>query len=302
MSTLSKILILFISINQAFGQFENLKGYFQFPINPGKNSSLAGTFAELRGNHFHSGIDIRTNEKENLEVVSSAEGYVSRINVSTSGFGKALYIQHPNGLTTVYAHLNRFSPEIEAYVRAKQYENKKFQIKLFPKKDELKVKKGQLIALSGNTGGSKGPHLHFEVRNNKSEPINPLYAEFPELQDTIKPLIRSLTFSPITRNASVGGSTEPSFIRFNPKSNIAFNSAIPTQGKIGFGIEVYDNNNGANNQNGIHIIEVYENDKLIFTHMIDKFYHKFTEMSKRAPLNWSKIDKRGGGGFRLKKK
>ena len=135
---------------------------------------LSGTFGELRTNHFHAGLDIKTQKVEGHKVVSSADGYVSRINVSLWGYGNALYVTHPNGYTTVYGHLQKFSPEIDAYVRKKQYKKESFSIRLYPKPGELIVKKGALIALSGNSGSSGGPHLHYEISDVKSNILNPM--------------------------------------------------------------------------------------------------------------------------------
>ena len=130
---------------------------------------FAGTFGELRSNHFHSGLDIKTQQRTGLD---SASGYVSRIKVSHYGYGKALYITHLNGYTTVYGHLNSYGPRIESYVKAKQYEAESYEVELFPNPDELVVNQGDLVAYSGNTGGSGGPHVHFEIRDKNERPLN----------------------------------------------------------------------------------------------------------------------------------
>ena len=126
---------------------------------------LAGTFGELRSNHFHSGVDIKTQQREGVPVNSIGDGTITRIKVSLWGYGKVLYIAHPNGYTSVYGHLQKFSPSIEAYIKKLQYNKKSFEVEVFPDYGELKVSKGELIAYSGNTGGSAGPHLHFEIRS-----------------------------------------------------------------------------------------------------------------------------------------
>lgn len=131
--------------------------------------SLSGSFGELRSNHFHSGLDFRTQQKEGLNVYAIADGYVSRIKISTFGYGKAIYITHANGYTSVYGHLQRASGNIQLYIKQQHYQLQQFEIDVFPKPNELPVKKGEVIALSGNSGGSGGPHLHFEIRNTATE-------------------------------------------------------------------------------------------------------------------------------------
>jgi murein DD-endopeptidase MepM/ murein hydrolase activator NlpD len=165
--------------------------------------ALSANFGELRIDHFHSGIDIRTQGVTGKEVVAAAEGYVSRIGVSPTGFGNALYIRHPSGYSTVYGHLERFTPEIDAYVKAQQYERKSFAVTLFPPKDKFQVKQGDIIAFSGNSGGSGGPHLHFEVRKADSEiPVNPLLFNFGPA-DNIKPVIERLFIYPVIDDSEI---------------------------------------------------------------------------------------------------
>ncbi|MFO7721109.1 MAG: M23 family metallopeptidase, partial [Gillisia sp.] len=168
--------------------------YFTSPLDV--DLVLSGTFGELRSNHFHSGLDIKTQQREGLNVLASAEGYVSRINVQHYGYGKALYIQHPNGYTTVYGHLKKFSPAIEAYIKKQQYAKETYEIELFPTASELKVENGELVAFSGNTGGSGGPHLHFEIRDGQQRPMNPKLFGV-NVKDNQAPVINSLYVYPI---------------------------------------------------------------------------------------------------------
>jgi hypothetical protein len=166
------------------------QSYFILPVS--YDVFLSGTFGELRSNHFHSGIDIRTGGVEGKHVVASAAGYVSRINVSTKGYGNALYITHPNGYTTVYAHLQSFQSNIAFYVKKHQYAQKSFQVELYPPKDLIVVKQGDTIALSGNSGSSVGPHIHYEIRKTSSqEPLNPLLFGL-NIQDKLSPEILNL--------------------------------------------------------------------------------------------------------------
>ncbi|MBQ0147049.1 MAG: M23 family metallopeptidase [Flavobacteriaceae bacterium] len=250
----------------AFGQRAEQPNADKYPktdfINPLEiKNFLAGNFGELRSNHFHSGLDIKTQQKEGLRVLAAGDGYISRINISPTGYGNAIYIDHPNGYTTVYGHLQKFDDVIKEYVRKKQYEQKTFKIELYPEKNELKVTKGQLIALSGNSGGSGGPHLHFEIRDTKTEePINPFYFGF-DIPDTSKPSILGTYIYPIKGKAN--GATN--------RITVANGATINAAGQIGFGIKTYDKHNGAENNNGVHQIEVFVNDEPIYTYTASRF-------------------------------
>ena len=152
-----------ISVNSAYPT-----NYFRKPLDI--PILLSGTFGELRTNHFHAGLDIKTQQVEGLNVYSAAQGYVSRIKISHWGYGKALYITHPNGYTSVYAHLKKFNNRIEAYIKKQQYKKESFEVHVFPTSTELPVSKDEIIAFSGSTGGFVGPHLHFEIRKKGEAP------------------------------------------------------------------------------------------------------------------------------------
>ncbi|CDF79055.1 peptidase, M23 family [Formosa agariphila KMM 3901] len=220
---------------------------------------LAGTFAELRFNHFHSGMDIKTQHREGLNVLASADGFVSRIKISPFGYGKALYITHPNGYTTVYAHLSKLAPKIEAYLKEQQYEKESYTIELFPPIKALVVKKGELVAYSGNTGSSAGPHLHFEIRDKNEHPINPMLFGI-NTKDTTRPLINALYAFPIDEDAQINKSNKKQQIRLikQPDGNFTTES-IEAVGKIGFGIETIDRQDLANNKNGVYNIQTLFN-------------------------------------------
>lgn len=238
------------------------KGDFRNPL--GITNYLAGNFAELRNNHFHSGIDIKTNQKEGYNVYAVADGYISRINVSPRGYGNAIYIDHPNGYTSVYGHLQIFNSVIEEFTRSHQYKNEEFSVEIYPKKDELIVKSGDIIALSGNSGGSAGPHLHFEIRDTKTEePINPFLFGF-DVPDTSPPIINGLYIYPI--NGNVVGKTS----RHTLPAGLVFNTPIFASGKVGLGIKTYDKHNGAENLNGIYQIKVYVNEEPYFTYTAER--------------------------------
>jgi len=240
--------------NKSNSKKEYPKNDFRNPL--GITNYLAGNFGELRSNHFHSGIDIKTNQKEGYNVYAVADGYISRINVSPRGYGNAIYIDHANGYTSVYGHLQKFNDVIEKYTRDYQYKNETFSVEIYPKKDELKVTSGDIIALSGNSGGSGGPHLHFEIRDTKTEePINPFLFGF-DIPDTSAPLINGLYVYPI--NGNVNGKTT--------RQAVSSGTTVSASGKIGLGIKTYDKQNGADNLNGIYQINVFVNDEPHFTY------------------------------------
>ncbi len=222
---------------------------------------LAGNFGELRSNHFHSGLDIKTQQREGLKVFAVGDGYISRINISPTGYGNAIYIDHPNGYTTVYAHLQQFEGAIKEYVRRKQYEQQQFKVELYPEPHEFKIAKGDLIALSGNSGGSGGPHLHFEIRHTQTEePINPFYFGF-DIPDSRKPNILGTYVYPINGRVN----------QMNQRISVANGGTIKASGAIGFGLKAYDKQDGADNNNGVHEIEVLVNDEPIYNYKASRF-------------------------------
>lgn len=264
------ILLLFIVIfNKAYAQYP--KGYFRSPLNiPIK---LAGTFGELRSNHFHAGIDIKTKRTEGFNVYAAADGYVSRIKVSLWGYGKVIYITHPNGYTTVYAHLKKFGKGIEEYVKNIQYQKESYETgNIFPKKDEIPVKKGQIIGLSGSTGGYVAPHLHFEIRDSKTEHIiNPMLFGFLP-KDTINPSIFKLIAYPVGTTSRVNGSTERALLPLREiKNGVYRTNTVEAFGAIGFGINTTDQLNGASNRNGIYSLEMHVNGKRVYYQDFETF-------------------------------
>lgn len=233
--------------------------YFHSPLDI--QLVLSGTFAELRSNHFHSGLDIKTNGKQGLKVYTAAAGYVSRIKISRYGYGKVLYITHPNGYTSVYAHLQKFSPKIEAFVKSKQYEKEQFEIELFPDPNTLRIETYELIAFSGNTGGSSGPHLHFEIRDKNSRPLNPMLFGF-DIKDTTPPELYHLYVYPLSDDSHIEGLHEKKKMRIIKQPNGNYKAEpIAAYGTIGFGIVANDRQDYASNKNGVSKIETFFNGK-----------------------------------------
>ncbi len=232
---------------------------------------LSGTFGELRSNHFHSGLDIKTQKREGFNVHSSAEGYVSRIKISHWGYGKVLYVTHPNGYISVYAHLKKFAPKIEAYVKKHQYEKESFTIHLFPESNDLVVEKDEIIGYTGNTGGSGGPHLHYEIRYSNSNPINPLFFGI-KIPDTKKPEIRVGVVYSFGDSSHVNQSNKTKELRFKKQTNgTLLANQIEAYGTIGFGINVIDKLDGALNNNGIFSLNMTVNGETVYQHTVDTY-------------------------------
>ncbi|SNR68625.1 Peptidase family M23 [Maribacter sedimenticola] len=233
---------------------------------------LAGTFGELRSNHFHAGLDIKTQQREGIPVNAIGDGTVTRIKVSLWGYGKVLYIAHPNGYTSVYGHLQKFSPTIEAYIKKLQYEKKSFEVEVFPDYGEIKVTKGELIAYSGNTGGSAGPHLHFEIRSSISEkPTNPfLYGM--HVADATNPILEKLFAYPLSDNAHINHNQERTQINFSRQDDGTYLAdKVEALGEIGFGFIGYDRLDMAANKNGVYSVEFNVNGKIYSLYNFESF-------------------------------
>ena len=246
--------------------------YFRNPIDG--EIRVSGTFGELRSNHFHAGLDIRTGGVQGKNIYAVADGYVSRINVSTYGYGKALYIRHPNGYTSVYGHLKGFKGEIAKYVENQQYKRKSFNVTLYPAKDLIKVKKGDVVALSGNTGGSGGPHLHFEIRSTATEAtINPMLFGL-DVKDNIKPRIQRLYVHEIDDR------TKKSLGYYRSKKlplpkDLRGKTITLKSGKYGLGVLARDYFLSYSERLGINYMTLMVNDEEVFRISIEKF--KFSE-------------------------
>jgi hypothetical protein len=234
--------------------------------------SFSGGFGELRRNHFHTGLDFRTSGQTGIPVYAAKEGSVARISVSASGYGNALYLVHPDGNTTVYGHLQRFHPKIEAYVRSQQYSLKQFAVNLTLPAGSIAFKKGDLVAWSGNSGSSGGPHLHFEVRNTISEkPQNPI-SYIPGILDKSSPRIFSLYLYPLSANSSVNKSRNKVRLETIPANHITrLKNQLPAEvyGDIGVGIQTDDDFNGAGFKCGIYSAELYLDQELVYTVRFD---------------------------------
>ena len=262
-----KILLLLL----IFISSEKYTLYAQDYINPlDFRLLLSGSFGELRSNHFHTGIDIKTKGVEGQKVYAIADGYITRIKVSSYGYGKAIYINHKDGRTSVYAHLSEFSDKIDSITKKEHYRKKSFEINIYPEKNTLNIKQGDIIALSGNSGSSGGAHLHFEIRDTKTEqPLNPLDYGF-KVQDIISPIIKELKVFTIENAIKRDNIYNNIYkVRKNNQDYI-IDSTININKKTGLAIYTYDQSNDAYNKNGVNSIKVFIDSTLIYFFKLDR--------------------------------
>lgn len=267
------------------------KEYFSPPLDI--PMQLSGNFGELRPNHFHAGFDFKTQQKEGLKVYSVAEGYVSRIKISTFGNGKTIYITHPNGYTSVYAHLQKAVGTIQDFIKLTHYKEQAFEIEVYLKPGELPIKKGEWIALSGNTGASEGPHLHFEIRDSKTEYIiNPMLFGFDSgIKDTKKPLISSIYVYPLSSTTTVNKSQRPIVLNYSVQKDGTFLAdKVFANGSIGFGIITDDYDDVSFNKNGVYSVNSFLNGQPSFGYQFDTY--SFDDMRYvNALIDYSKYKK-----------
>ncbi len=260
--------ILFIfNINFLISQEINFHSPIDAPFD------LSGTFGEFRS-RFHTGIDFKSRGVQGQKVFSIEDGFVSRIEVNNYGYGKVIYIDHPNGYTSVYAHLRNFSPELNNYIKSELYKSKKNSIKKFPKKNEFIISKGSLIGYSGNTGRSFGPHLHFEIRETKNQDaINPLMFNYKYV-DQERPIIRGLYIINEDNSLVKKLPVRKKISKLNDSTYIS--DIIGYNGKIGIGLDIYDiQYKNLYNQNGIYKVELFIDSILSYSYQMNKI--KFSE-------------------------
>ncbi len=271
-TTLSILLLILCFLNGSYSQTKPENLSFMAPIKP--PFFFAGDFGELRPSHFHSGLDFRTQGQTGQPVFAVKEGYIARIGISSTGYGNALYMNHPDGSTSVYGHLQRFFPAIQEYLKEKQYDRESFQMNLTLSPDQFYFKKGEIIAWSGNSGSSGGPHLHFEIRDTKTERVfNPLFYHLG-ITDNSPPRIIALNVYPLSENSIIGKDRNKKRFEVVPVKGgyrLKNNSAIELYGKIGFGIHAEDFFNGTGLKCGIYSAALFCDKKEVFGFKMDNF-------------------------------
>lgn len=234
---------------------------------------VAGSFGELRPNHFHAGVDFSANYKTGDPIFAPEDGVVTRIKVSSFGYGKALYLKHANGYTTVYGHLSGYEKNIHAYVLKNHYELELFEMELFPLANDLPVKKGSVIGYIGNTGGSGGPHLHYEIRNTQTEYIlNPITVSLKKkVKDTEQPIINGVFIYPLTNETVIDDNTNFFEVALRKNNNSYVSNVLNVSGAVGFGINTHDTQDGSRGKNGIYKLITYVNGSKNFEVVFDEF-------------------------------
>ncbi len=286
------ILVLFFITALSFSQ----ENEYRWPLDSPR--VITGNYGELRPNHFHAGLDFSTNNLMNLPVYATESGYVSRVKISSVGYGKSVYITHPNGKVSVYCHLNSLNPALTELVKKEQYAKKYYEVEIFPKPKTIQIKKGELFALSGNTGNSTGPHLHFEIRDEKTEmPLNPL--QFFEVNDTILPIIQNIAFY------SLADTTDPKFLISSPVKKLKNDSLFVTRDSIilknsilGFAFSAFDQLVPKGNSNNVFSANLFFDGRLIYSHSLDsisfddaRYVNEFSESVELSKKETIKLQK-----------
>lgn len=288
------VLIALFVVTQLNAQLKVDPNFFSYSLEI--KPKLNANFGAMRPNHFHMGLDLSTDSRENLPVYAPADGYIARIKIEQGGFGRALYLNHPNGLTTLYAHMNRFIPEAELYLKARQYDSTTWAIDLNILGKVLPIKKGQLIGYSGNTGSSMGPHLHFEIRNTETENCyNPLLFKF-SIQDNIPPSLLKLAFYNRSKSIYEQVPKVVSLVKMGNSFEVPGVISLPFS-DVFIGLEAIDRMDGESNQYGIFKTELFHSGQLVSSFEMDDISYDKTRY-QNGHIDYSARSK-GGPYFQM---
>ena len=282
---------IYVSQAQFFPAKNYPVNYFAYPVAATK--AFVANFGELRPNHYHMGLDCRTDQVQNKLILAAADGYIAKVKIEPWGFGRAIYINHPNGLTTLYAHLNDFNPALEKYVKAEQYRLQSWAVELQIPANLFPVLQGDSIAYSGNTGGSQGPHLHFEIRDTKTDKVlNPSLFNF-QISDTIAPDV--LRVALYDRNLSTYEQTPKIYPVKKVNGVYVTNPAliVAKSNRVSVGITAYDRYSGSANRNGLYETILYDNGKPVVGFQLDSISYDETRYLN-AHIDYA-YRSRGGG-------
>lgn len=266
---------------------------YLFPINPGQQNSLTGSMGELRDNHFHAGLDIRTNNSIGMPIRATQHGYISYALISAWGYGNALWITHPDGNMSVYAHMDRFKGKVADYILKKHYEQKSFEISVEFPKDLFPITQGDTIGFVGNTGGSGGPHLHFEIRDSTNLALNPLLFKFDEIKDGLAPVVLKIALMTLDINSRINGKFgRVEYFLMKRGNNYSLGMPLQVKGRIGIEVLAFDRMDYSNFRCGINHIELFADSEKIFSQHIEKInfldYDDIVTM-----MNYSALKTRG---------
>lgn len=239
---------------------------FSYPLD--REVVITGNYGEIRPNHFHAGLDFSTDPTANLPIKSVGDGYISRIKISSVGYGRVLYITHPNGYVSVYAHQKKYASKIDTYIKQKQIEQKKNEIEVYPNANELPIKKGEVIGYTGNSGSSTGPHLHFEIREEKSEiPVNPLLIY--DVKDDVKPELTHIAIYSTADTNSVKRISSVPVKYIGDKLSLPKYTQVLPENTFAIGFAGFDRANATNNKNNIYEAKLLLDDKIIYHHQLN---------------------------------
>ena len=265
----SPISSVLVSPDSKFDSIRTVTSEYEWPTDASR--VVTSTFAEFRTTHFHAGIDISTNNRSGYKILAARDGYVSRVRVSPQGYGKMLYVRHADGYVTTYAHLKTFSNQINSMVREKQFRQEKYPVDIRLDPNTIKVHKGDVIAYSGRSGTGE-PHLHFEIRDENLNPVNPLLFEHLTVVDDLSPVIRALAFTPVGPYSSIEKKNNTVLVRRFSRKGKTYSApnTVVIEGMCGISINVRDAAEGTRHRVGVHQLSLSVDDRTLYSVQLNR--------------------------------